>query len=147
MTAQTRTVTAREKIAVKRLVPASVTAAVAASAANLLVYFLVPALFNFSLAIPLMGPGTEIQPLPFFMVIIASVVPTLGAAILLAVLNRFTARPVTIFRVMAVVFLLLSFGAPFSLPVPLNVRLTLATMHVIAAGVITYVLTTRARAE
>jgi hypothetical protein len=52
----------------------------------------------------------------------------------------------SLFRVVAVVLLLLSLGAPFSLPVPLGVKLTLASMHVIAAAVITYVLTTQARA-
>jgi hypothetical protein len=134
-----------EAITAKRLIPAGLIAALVAAVANLLIYYLVPALFNFELAFPLQGPGSEIQRLPVFMVIGVTLIATIGAAVLLAVLNRFTSRPVTIFRVIAVVFLLLSFAAPFSLPVPLRVPLTLATMHAITAAIITYVLTIQAR--
>ena len=104
-------------------------------------YLLAPALFNFSLAIPVMGPGSPITPLPFTMVVFATAVPTIGATILLAVLNRFTRRAVTIFRISAVVILLLSLAAPFSLPVPLLVRATLASMHVITAAIVVIMLT------
>ena len=145
MSAVNRVGTKSESVAVRHLWRAGAIAAVAASIANLVVYFLAPRLFNFSLEIPLMGPGSEIQPLPFFMVIFATIAATIGATILLAALNRFTARPVTIFRVIAVVLLVLSFGAPFSLPVPLNVQLTLLSMHIITAAVILYVLTVQAR--
>jgi hypothetical protein len=129
------------KAGFNRLVQAGFIAAIVATAANLLVYYLVPALFNFTLAIPLQGPGSEIEQMPAVMVILATAVPAIGATILLALLYRFTARPRRIFQVIALLFLLLSFLPPFSLPVALNIRLTLALMHVIAGGVIIYVLT------
>lgn len=88
-----------------------------------------------------MGPGSKTQHLPVFMVIMATIVAAIGAGLLLAALQRITERSVTIFRVIAVVFLLLSFGALFSLPVASNIQVTLATLHTITAVVITYVLT------
>lgn len=145
MSATNRMVTGSERVPVNRLWRRGAIAAVAAPLANLLVFFLVPWLFNFALEIPVMGPGSPIGPLPPFMVVLSSFVPAVGATLLLAVLRRFTARPVILFRGIALGFLLLSFIAPLTLPVPLNVRLTLASMHVVAAAVITYVLTAQPR--
>jgi hypothetical protein len=129
------------KAGASRLITRGLAAGVLALAANLLVYLLAPALLNFSLAIPVMGPGSPIAPLPFGMVVLITFAATLGATILLAVLRRISTRAVTIFRIIAVVFLLLSFSAPFSQPVPLLVRATLASMHVITATAIVSVLT------
>jgi hypothetical protein len=42
---------------------------------------------------------------------------------------------------------LFSFGTPFWQPVPLKVKLTLATMHVVAAIITVGLLTTRAREQ
>lgn len=141
MTTKTQTTYQSGKNGVGRLIARGTAAGALALAANLLVYFLAPALFNFSLAIPVMGPGSPIMPLPVGMVVLAAVIPTIGATILLAVLNRFTTRAVTIFRIIAVAFLLLSFAAPFSLPVPVLVRATLASMHVITAAAVVILLT------
>lgn len=129
-----------EALVTTQLFQAGLMAAIVASAANLLVYFLVPALFDFALEVPLQGPGSEIQPLPAFMVLIATIGAAVGGIVVLAILNRFTARPVTIFRVTAAVLLLLSFLGLLPLT-PIHVPLTLASMHLIAAAVITYVLT------
>jgi hypothetical protein len=49
------------KAGFNRLVQAGFIAAIVATAANLLIYYLIPALFNFTLAIPLQGPGSEIE--------------------------------------------------------------------------------------
>jgi hypothetical protein len=81
------------------------------------------------------------------MVVLSTAVPAAVATLLLAVLNRFTARPVTIFRIIAALILLLSLVAPLTLPVPLGVRLTLVSMHIITAVIIVYVLTGRARSD
>ncbi|MCI0708848.1 MAG: DUF6069 family protein [Chloroflexi bacterium] len=141
---RTRSVGA-ETIAAGRLLQAAAIAAFAASLVNVLVYFVVPALFDFSLEIPLMGPDSEIEHLPVYMVIFATVAGSIGAVLVFAVFNRFTARPVKIFRVIALGFLLLSFGPPLSLPVATSIQLTLASMHVITAAIATYMLTTWAQ--
>ena len=77
------------------------------------------------------------------MVLVATLMPTLVATLFLGILIRFTARPVAAFRLVAVIVLLLSFGAPLTLPVALAVRLTFMSMHLIAGSVIIYVLTTQ----
>ena len=130
-----------ETIEAGRLFQAGVIAAIVASVANVLVYFIVPALFDFSLEIPLMGPGSEIERLPVPMVIFSTAAGIIGAVVVFAALNRFTTRPVTIFRIVAVIFLLVSFGPPLSLPVASSIQLTLVTMHLITATVVTYLLT------
>lgn len=135
-----------EAMAIRRPIQAGLVAAIVGSVANLLVYFLVPALFDFTLEVPLQGPGSEIQPLPATMVLIATGGAAIGGTLVLAILNRFSTRAVSVFRVTAVVLLLLSFPGLFLLDVPLRVVLTLATMHVIAAAAITYVLTRQTEA-
>lgn len=80
------------------------------------------------------------------MVLVATIVPTIGAVVLLALLNRFTARPRRIFRIIAVVALLLSLGGPLSVGAPLSVTLTLVAMHILTAAIITGVLTGTPRA-
>jgi hypothetical protein len=141
MTAHHPSAYLEEKAGAGRLLVRGLAAGVLAVTANSLVYLLAPALFGVTLAIPVMGPGSPIQPLPFSMVVFATAVPTLGATIVLAALNRFTARPAFTFRIIAGVLLLLSLAAPFSLPVPLPVRATLASMHILTAAVIIFVLT------
>ncbi|MEM7134856.1 MAG: DUF6069 family protein [Chloroflexota bacterium] len=57
--------------------------------------------------------GTELEPLPFFpIVMIASILPAVGAALLLYILGWFTERPYPAFWTIAVLFLLISFQGP-----------------------------------
>lgn len=144
MTTHTQSLTPRAPWTVARLVRAAARAAALATAADLLVYFVVPAAFDLTLAVPLMGPGSPIVPLPAAMVVFATVLPALAGAALLGVLYRLTARPLAIFRIIAAVVLLISLVPLPWLPVPLAVRLTLASMHVIAAAAVTYGLTSAA---
>jgi hypothetical protein len=143
MTSTSRTHTrGSDTVVSNRLFQASIIA-FAAVVANMLIYYIVPALFDFELDVPWAGPGTEIERLPVLVVILTLVIVTIGAIAVLAALKRFTARPVTTFRVVAAALALLSLGPLTSLPVDLNVKLTLAAMHIISAAIITYMLTTR----
>lgn len=135
----------QKPISANRLVSAAVVAAVAATFANLLVYFLVPALFDIVLEVPLGGPGSALQQLPAAMVVMASVAPAIVGALLLAALNRYTARPIGIFNMVALAVLLISLGPLFTLPVAAGVAVTLTVMHVLTAALITYLLTTQSR--
>ena len=59
--------------------------------------------------------GTDLEAIPFFPVIMAaSIMPAIGAAILLYVLARTTERPYLAFWTIAGAFLLLSFWAPLN---------------------------------
>lgn len=129
-----------ERIALGRLWWASLLAGIAAIVANVLIYFIASA----AGAIPqsVLIPGMN-QPITVVLVILNSFVPAILAAVLLALLNRFTRRPVRIFRIIAAVLLVLSFANPLTLPgAPLAMILALDLMHIVAAAIIVGVLTT-----
>src|SRR5262245_17400689 len=65
---------------------------------------------------PMGGPGTPLQAVQPANVIIMCLVPALGAALLLALLDRFTRHPYPIFLVIAGLFLLVSFYPDWALP-------------------------------
>jgi len=136
-----------EQVATSRLWRAALVAAISAVVANLIVFVVARNVFGLGLAIPLGGAGSPIEPLPAFMVAIATAVPALAAAGLLALLARFTRRPILIFQIIATAFALLSLGGPLSLPVDTTTKLVLSLMHLVAAAVITGVLTTWSRAR
>lgn len=132
------------RLALRRLLWAAPLAGVSALILNAIVFFVAQGPLGITLVAP--GPnGPTPEPLPFAAVAAASFAPALGAAALLAVLSRFTARPLLIFQVIAVVFLLLSLGGPFSLPVPQGVQITLAVMHFTTAAAIVGTLSALAR--
>jgi len=114
--------------------PTALVAGIAAALVNLLVYFVVTSVFGYSLEIATPGgPAMPLTPLP---IIITSFIPAIGAAVLLALLNRFVSRPFPIFLVVAVIFFLLSLGGPLSLPIAATNKAILILMHTLAALVI-----------
>lgn len=121
-----------------------VIAGVIAAIANVIVYFVgraVGASFDI-----IMQPGTPVIPLPIVAIILFSVVPAFGAAVLAWALNRYTARGNTIFIGIAVVFLLLSLFPDITMPDPVTnaTRIGLIVMHFVAGGTITYLLSRKA---
>lgn len=134
-----------EQISFSRLLWVGPLAGVVAAVSNLIVLAIVQNLGGITLMAPA-GPGsTEMAPLPAIVVIIATVVPALAATILLAVLGKFLARPIHVFWIISVVFLLLSFAAPLGLPVGVATKITFEVMHIVAALAIVGVLTTLGR--
>ncbi len=106
--------------------------------ANLIVYAIARAGgLEFSAPVP---PTNQPMPLPVVAVVVSTVIPAIGAAVLLALLNRFTSRPLRVFLICAGVVLVLSFAGPFTLPVSLLEQMILNLMHVIAAGAIVWAL-------
>lgn len=132
-------------IAWSRVAIAGGIALVASIVATALVYLVASSLGTFfqSYINPQLG-----RPIGLGEVISATSMGAIGATVVLALLNLFTRRPVAIFRWIALVVLVLSFVTPFTLPgAPLGLILTLESMHVVAAAVITYVLITFSRAR
>lgn len=117
-------------------------AGVAAAAANVVVFYL-------GVALGLVSDTVSVsngQPLTATAVVISSFIPAIAGAILFALLGRFTRRPVRIFRVVAVVVAVLSLVTPFTIPgITGGMVFVLLLMHVVAAVVITGVLTAVAR--
>lgn len=85
-------------------------------------------------------PDGGVDAITIVPVIMASIVPVVGAALLLALLNRFTANPLRIFGIVAIVLLLLSFTNPFmGIPnIPTGMALWLDMMHIVVAGSVWY---------
>lgn len=133
--------------ATSKLWQAGLLAALLAVIGNLLVFFVSNQLLSSPLLIPTQPGSTELAPLTAVMVTVATIIPILGATILLSLLGRWVARPFTVFTIIAVLFLLISFGGPLSLPVDGTTKLILNLMHVVAGVSAIGVLTTRGRAR
>lgn len=117
-------------------------AGVAAAAANAVVFYVGVALGLVSESVGVANG----EPLAVSAVVISTLVPALFGTVLFAVLGRFTRRPVRIFRIVAVVVLVLSLVTPFTIPgITAGMILVLLLMHVVAAAVITGVLTAGGR--
>jgi lysylphosphatidylglycerol synthetase-like protein (DUF2156 family) len=126
-------------------------AAAVAAVINLVIYFIAQAAgvnFNF------MPP--EMPAPPFAMaVIFATFVGVLLGTLVFSLMPRFSQRPVSTFRIVAIVALVLSFAQPFLLttgmmptagPVGIGTVLVLELMHLVAGAAAIYFLTTRGRA-
>ena len=110
-----------------------------ASVVNVAIYYLGRALFNLPFAIP-MQTGAEPSPLPVIMVVVASTVPALLAAVVLYILNRLSRHGLRIFVALSVVLALLSLVGPLSLPIDGGTIAALSLMHFGAAAAIVGVL-------
>ena len=108
--------------------------AVAGVAALLGVQLQIAAPPDMQIAVPLTLPP----------ILFATLIPAVGATVLFGLLNRFAGKNAArIFQIIALVFILLSFGGPFGLPVAGNVKVFLAAMHVVAGGALIWALTLR----
>jgi hypothetical protein len=133
-----------KRVAFRRLLWVGPLAAVAALVADVVILGIAR---WFGVPLEVMAPPAyaTLSPMEVSFIAQAAIPPAIGATILLAILGRFTRRPFFIFQAIAAVFLLLSFGGPLSLPVSGTVKLVLALMHVVTAGVIVGVLSTLGR--
>ena len=121
-----------------RLLLFGMVAGVLAAVVNAVVYLLASAVGAIPESVVVSGGG----PITLGAILVSSFVPALLAALFLAVLERFTRRAIGIFRVVAVVLLVLSLSAPLTIAgAPAAMILALFLMHIVAAGVIIWVLT------
>jgi hypothetical protein len=134
-----------EGIAWKRLPLAVLLAAATAAVANSLIYFAASALGFIPESVLIPTAGGE-SPLTVGMVVITSVIGAVGAAIVFAGIGIFSRHPVKLFRIVAVVVLVLSFATPLTIPgAPVSMVLSMEVMHVAAWAMIVGLLTTLAR--
>jgi Family of unknown function (DUF6069) len=96
------------------------------------------------IAVPIAGvdlrspetPSFPTRPITLPLVLVMAAWPPLAAWALLAILERVTSRARTIWLIVAFVVLVLSFYGPFAgTGVGSDVRITLASMHVVVAAV------------
>ena len=133
-----------EHVAFKRLLWATPLAAVATAIANTVVYFIAATLDTMPQDFVVQGSG----PITLAPVILSSLIGAAGAAVVFTVVALLSRRPIRTFRIVAAVVLVLSFATPLTIPgAPISMILTLELMHVVAAVIITGMVTTLARAE
>lgn len=148
------TAVSTEKLApAGRIWTAGLVAGAIAGAANLAVYFIASALgVPFNIA----PPGLPAPPFPLMVVLISMVGALLGTGVLL-LMPRFSQRPISTWRIVAIVALVLSFLQPLLLVSGMsgmggmvqagwNTILALETMHIVAGIVAIVILTRRAAA-
>ena len=88
-------------------------------------------------------PGAAVAPLPWFMVVVMSIVPAIGAALLLTALERFSVHAMRIFLVAAAgIFTFMLFPA-LTQAATMGVSAVLIVLHLIVAGAIVWALTQR----
>ena len=133
-----------EHVAFKRLLWATPLAAVAATVGNAVLYFIASALG----AMPQDFVVQDSGPITVTPVVLSSLIGTAGAAVVFAIVALLSRWPIRTFRIVAAVVLVLSFATPLTIPgAPLSMILTLELMHVVAAVIITGMLTTLARTK
>jgi hypothetical protein len=144
-TAKDDTAVQSERISWRGLPISALLAAVAAAVANSLIFFGASALGFIPQSVLIPTAGGE-SPLTLGMVAISSVIGVMGAAAVFAVIALFVRHPVRLFRIVAVLVLVLSFATPLTIPgVPLSMILSMEAMHVAAWAVIVGLLTNLAR--
>ena len=126
------------RIPAGRLLRRGLLAAVLAAVANALVLVIASSLFG-AVVVP---PDETLTLGP---VVVASAIGAVGAAVVFGAIGRFSRRPIRVFRVIALVVLLLSL-----VPIPLQgiagaSAAALILMHVAAAAVVVGLLTAPAR--
>jgi hypothetical protein len=124
-------------------------AGVVAGIANLVIYFIASALgVPFNIAPP------DVPAPPFaLMVVIVSILFILIGTFVLTLMPRFSKRPISTWRTVAIVALVLSLGQPLLLltgmmgpPPPISTVISLGIMHIVAGVIAIYFLTTRTHA-
>ena len=133
-----------ERVAYRALVWVAPLAAIGAVIGNVILYGLGRVTGIISDAVLIRATQ---QPLAVSAVISTSLVGVLGATSVYTLLG-FTRRPITLFRLVAVIVLIGSVTTPFSLTGASDAyRLLLLVMHVVVAAFVVVLLTTRARRE
>ncbi len=112
---------------------------VAATSANVILYFILKGVVGIEFIAPEQFPPPEVSPLPATDVIIFSSIFSMGASILFLIIANTARRPVLIFTAVSVVVLFVSFLLPLrspTPPVPMATKWSLVSMHVLGAAVL-----------
>ena len=126
-----------EKIAAKKLLWVAPLAGAIAAGINSVLFLIGSAIGLIDAAVLVPGMNTPITIGP---VIMSSFIPSLIAGLVLGVMNYFLNKPFKVFRIVALVLLILSFSNPFmAIPgIPLGMGIWLDVMHIVVAGTVVY---------
>ncbi len=140
---QTSNTTRSMHISFGKLLQAGLIAIAVATVANIAVYYVATSLLNFQMLMP--TPSGTNETLIVGAVLAATAIGGAGATLVYGMLARFAANPATLFRIVSIVALVLSFGLLLVLPqtVTLETRLVLGLMHMVACAAIAGLLPVR----
>jgi hypothetical protein len=126
----------------KKIISAGVTGLMVATIVNVIIFYVGKAAGFFPETV--MIPNTS-QPISIAHVIFSSVLTAIVATGLFLILVRFlAARAINVFRIISIIFLVISFGGPFSIPdAPTNMTIALSFMHICSGVVLIYFLTVK----
>ena len=126
-----------EKIAAKKLLWVAPLAGAIAAGINSILFLIGSAIGLMDESVLVQGMNTPITIGP---VIMSSFIPSLIAGLVLGVMNYFLNKPFKVFRIVALILLILSFANPFmGIPgIPLGMGIWLNVMHVVVAGTVVY---------
>ena len=128
------------KINSSSLLKVAPVAALVSAVINVVLYFIGDAagLMDSSVGVP--GPDGSMQAITAVPIIMSSIIPTLVAAGLLALLNRFSENPLRIYGIVTIVIFVVTLANPFlGIPnIPLGMGIWLNVMHAVVAGVAWY---------
>ena len=134
---------AEQIVPISKLWRIGLIAAVGASIANLVYFWITKAIFGIPYIIPMGGPSGPLEPLPAGVIVFLTVVPAVGATLLLALLGKYVARPIRLFWIISGVIFVLSFMLPLTLPssIATSTKIGLSLLHptpwVVIAGILT----------
>ncbi len=114
-------------------------AVAAATFANVIFYFILTQLLGQPLLMIEQFPPPELTPMDVSSVIAFSIMFSLGASFVYAILSGVTQRPERYFIIISAVVLLASLALPLSIPTPpvaMSAKLSLVAMHIIGAIVV-----------
>lgn len=125
----------KQTVGIGKFVQAGLIGGVIAAIINLILYVLGNAINGGPMLVK--PPGiTTIQAVPWFMVIVQSILPGVIAGALYGLLARFTARPSTIFLVIAAIIFILFFLNPLMAAQNITTIIVLEIMHVVVAALV-----------
>lgn len=135
----------REQVDWRKLLWVGALVIVLSAVANVVVYFIASALNIITPAI--IVPAVN-QPIGVGAVIGSTVAQVFAGVLVFALLARFTKRPISLFRIVAIIALVLSFALPLTIAgVPTSFKLALEAMHVVAGVITIGLLTTMVRRQ
>jgi len=129
----------RQSTSLGKLVWVGPLAVIAAILANVLFYYFVTLALQVPLMAPEQFPPPDLSPIPVTDILIFSLIFSVGAVIVFALVVHFSRRPIRTYLIVCFIVLILSLFLPLRIPtppVPMATKWSLVMMHMIGGIVV-----------
>ncbi len=124
------------RIPLAKVAIATLAAVVAVVVANAIVFFVADAAGAMPDSVTIEDMNGDQAPIGLAAVVFVSIIATIAAGVVFAVISRVSRRPVRLFAIVATVVFVLTLYPPFTIPdIPADMIVALLAMHVVAYGV------------